>query len=135
MVKKTCTVTSEVKNQETDCCHRKTFHQRFSAESALGEWVPCGKIAAHWQIAGLPLYSPPLNLLVYITRCILKSKGNATTHRKMGFLQRTVWQLQAARVGQCPAKLPPALREGHWQQLLSLQCCGTENKTPGTVPF
>jgi hypothetical protein len=54
--------------------------------------IPSGNIAARWQIAVLPLYSPPLNLLDYGNRSIVQSKGKATTHPKIGALKQTVWQ-------------------------------------------
>ncbi len=32
---------------------------------------------------------------------VLKLKGHATAHQKMGSLKQTIWQLQAAKVKQC----------------------------------
>jgi hypothetical protein len=49
----------------------------------------------HWQIAVLPSYSPPLNLLDYNIWGIFKIKGNAMAHRKIGSPKQTIWQLHA----------------------------------------
>jgi hypothetical protein len=71
---------------------------------------PSRNIAAHWQIAILLAYSPPLNSLDYGTWGVVQPKGKATAHLKMGALKQTVWlwQLQAAKVGDVTAKLPRA---------------------------
>jgi hypothetical protein len=60
-----------------------------------------GKIAAHWQLAVLPPYSPPLNLLDYGIWGVVQPKGKATAHPKMGALKQTIWQLRAAKVRRC----------------------------------
>jgi hypothetical protein len=53
----------------------------------------------------LPPYSPPLKSLDFGNNRVLKPKGNPTAHNKMGALKRTVWQLRAAKVGQCCGKI------------------------------
>ncbi len=40
----------------------------------------------------------PLNLLDYGTWGILRAKGNAMGHPKLGSLKQTVWQMHAAKV-------------------------------------
>jgi hypothetical protein len=52
-----------------------------------------------------------LNSLDYGTWGILKLKGNATAHPKMGTLKQTVWQWQAAKVGRCCAKIAAHLEK------------------------
>jgi hypothetical protein len=44
-------------------------------------------------------YLLPLNSLDYCNHRVLKPKGYATAHQKMGAQKRTVWQLGAAKVG------------------------------------
>jgi hypothetical protein len=82
------------------CCH---FHY--------------GKSAALWQIAILPPYSLSLKSLDYGSWGILKSKGNATAHLKMGSLKWTVWRLRAAKVRQCCGKTA-ACASHAWRRLL-----------------
>jgi hypothetical protein len=53
----------------------------------------------------LPPYSLPLNSLDYGNNGVLKPKGNAMAHQKMGALKRTVQQLRAAKVGRCCGKI------------------------------
>jgi hypothetical protein len=48
----------------------------------------------------------PLNLLDYGTWGILRAKGNAMSHPKMGSLKQTIWQMQAAKLGDGAGKLP-----------------------------
>jgi hypothetical protein len=58
-----------------------------------------------WQITVLLPYSPPLNSLDYGNWRVLKPKGNAMAHQKMGAQKQTVWQLRAAKVGRCYGKI------------------------------
>jgi hypothetical protein len=65
---------------------------------------PSEIIAARWQITVLLPYSPPLNSLDYGT-WLMKQKVSAMAHPKMDTLKQTVWQLRAAKVGQCCSEI------------------------------
>jgi hypothetical protein len=76
--------------------------QALQQDSALAHTTKSlAETSLRWQIAVLPLYSLPQNLLDYDNRSVVQPKGKAMAHPKMGALKRTVWQRRAAKVKQC----------------------------------
>jgi hypothetical protein len=66
---------------------------------------PCRNIAAHWQIAVLPLYLPPLNSLDYRTGVVSHAKGNAPANPNVCSLKQTIQQECDRKVWQCCGKI------------------------------
>jgi hypothetical protein len=77
----------------------------------------CRKIIAHWQIAVLPPYSPPLNSLGYGIWGVLQAKDHATAKQNGLFKANHLATAGGQSEAICMAKLPLA------QAALGKDCC------------